>query len=223
MSALNFDANAVAPDSGLSPVPKGRYKVMMIESELKPTKNGAGEIIAIKNQIIDGPFKGKTILSNLNYKNQNATAQNIGHAQLSAICHATGVLTPQDTQQLHNIPFGIEVDVTPDGKYNDVKAYVSADSIDAAQAVQTTQVNPIGMPPVAAAPPAQPQSFTPAPQAQAEAPVQTPAQPAQPTQPVMTASPSDAPVAPVEAAPTTVAPPWIVAQQAAAAAVAPTQ
>ena len=244
MSGINFNAAQVAPDTGITPVPRGRYKVVIVESELKPTKNGAGEIIALSHQVIDGPCRGKTIKSNLNWKNANATAQNIGHAQLSAICHAVNVLHPQDTQQLHNLPFCIEVDVTDDGKYNEVKAYLHLDmaSQEMPPAPQPKMIaGPVGM--LGAAPAPAPAPYTPPPQQfappqqmptgqppafqQAAAPpqqqafVQTagfPSQPApMPNQAVATSpsEPQQAYVQPVTPAPTAQTPPWIAAQQAA--------
>lgn len=165
MSEINFNAEQVAPDTGITPVPRGRYKVVIVESELKPTKNGAGEIIALSHQVIDGPCRGKTIKSNLNWKNQNATAQNIGHAQLSAICHSVGVLHPQNTQQLHNIPLCLEVDVTDDGKYNEVKAYLHLDmaSQEMPPAPQPKMIaGPVGM--LGGAPAPAPMPYTPPPQ-----------------------------------------------------------
>lgn len=249
MSTLNFDATQVAPDTGISPAPRGYYKVVAIKSELKPTKDGAGELIAFNTQIIAGPFQGKNIAFNLNWKNKSATAQNIGHGQLSAICHATGVLGLQDTQQLHNIPFGLEVDVTDDGKYNDVKSFMHVDKVDTMPPLPPKEVK-VGLPtgaapaPFAAAPPAAfaPQPFAaPAPQAwqqpQAQPPAFAPtaAPQAAPTAPQVATFPSSvqAPgvanppptAAPVVAqqqpAPTQEVPAWILAQQQAAAAQQP--
>lgn len=249
MSAINFDANQVKPDAGLSPVPRGNYKVMIVDSELKPTKNGAGEIIKLSLQIIEGAFQGKTILTNINWKNKNATAQNIGHAQLSAICHATGMLIPQDTVQLHNLPMGVEVALTPDGKYNDVKAFITAAAVDTMPApvdvAPAAPQGPVGMAPApqaaqapaAPAPVAQAPAFPQvAPQQPQAAPVAQTVTPQQaPVQPAVATSPSNAPAgpppqqAPVDAptaapvaevqqpAPTAATPPWIVAQQEAAA------
>lgn len=45
-----------------------------------------------------------------NIYNNSDKARQIAEAQLSAVCHVVGLLTPfEDTQALHNIPFIIEV------------------------------------------------------------------------------------------------------------------
>lgn len=244
---IQFDANKVAPDQGLTPVPRGYYTVIIVGSEIKPTKRGDGEFIEFKLQVHDGPYAGKTIVENVNWKNPNATATAIGQGQLSAICHAVGVLTPQDTNQLHNIPLGVEVDVTDDGKYNDVNRFFPASKVAEMPPLPEKVIRPasgpvpatpIGMQPAPAPAPAM--QFSQGVTAAPPAPV-APAAPLAPTAPAATAAPvvAPAPVAPAapaaeaappappapapvepqaQPAPTAETPPWIAAQQAAAAA-----
>jgi hypothetical protein len=120
MASINFNAQEVTPNAGLSPVEAGKYNVYIAKSELKPTANGAGKIIEFNCIINGGHNHGRNIMFNLNWENTSAKAVEIGRGRFSAICHAVGVLQVQDTQQLHNIQFELEVTVTPDGKYNEV-------------------------------------------------------------------------------------------------------
>lgn len=127
MANLNFDATHVAPDAGFDVIPAGWYKVMIDESELKPTKDGNGAYLSLRFNVTEGPYKGRKVFARLNIKNNNEQAQKIAHGQLSAIAHAVRVLQVADSTQLHNIPLQIKVKVRPaDPPYdeaNDITSY----------------------------------------------------------------------------------------------------
>lgn len=100
-------------DPTFDPLPEGKYLMIVEASELKPTKSGTGNGINVKLQVVEGPFKGRTMFWWLNYTNPNDQAQKIGRAELAMLCRAVNVLTPKDTMELHNIPFCATVGVTP--------------------------------------------------------------------------------------------------------------
>lgn len=104
-----FNASEVEPTTTFDPMPAGKYTAMIIESEMKPTKNGSGSYLELTFQIVDGPFKGRVLWSRLNLDNANPTAVQIARGELSAICRAVGVLTPKDSVELHNLPLLITV------------------------------------------------------------------------------------------------------------------
>jgi hypothetical protein len=60
-------------------------------------------------QILEGEYKGRFLWARLNLDNPNQTAVQIAKAELSAVCRAVGVLTPQDSVELHNLPLVINV------------------------------------------------------------------------------------------------------------------
>ena len=105
----NFNANEVEPTSSFEPIPAGKYLAAITESEMKPTKNGSGKYLQLKFTIIEGEYKNRVLWARLNLENPNATAVKIARAELSAICHATGVMTPRDSIELHNLPMVISV------------------------------------------------------------------------------------------------------------------
>lgn len=107
MAQMNFDARTVQPDTGMEPVPTAWYNVMADASEKKPTNDGQGEYLEVRYNILDGQYRGRKLFSRFNTKNNNAQAMDIAYRQLSALCHATGVLVLQDSQQLHGIPLKI--------------------------------------------------------------------------------------------------------------------
>lgn len=111
MAAINFNANEVAPQQEMKPLPEGEYKMAITASENKATASGNGSYLALTLDVLDGEYKGRKVWSNLNLNNPNATAVEIAKAELSAICHAVGVMTPKDSAELHNRPMIVSIKV----------------------------------------------------------------------------------------------------------------
>lgn len=217
MATLNFDANAIQPDTSFEPIPAGWYNAVIDESEMKPTRDGSGAYLALRFNIIDGQYAGRKVFTRLNLRNQNPVAQDIAQKQLSTICHAVNVLNVQDSSQLHALPMQIRVKVTndPTGQYdpsNEISGYKAVGTgngqgVAAPLATPAAPVAPVA-PAAPAAPQAQPAGTW---QPPANAPQQwaQPVAPAQPTQPAP-AAPQWANNEPTQPAPTA---PQATAQQ----------
>ena len=104
-----FDANQVEPAVGFEAIPAGKYVAMIVESEMKPTKAGDGAFLELVFQVLEGEFKGRKLWARLNLENANPLAVQIARAELSAICRSTGVMTPNDSVELHDLPLLITV------------------------------------------------------------------------------------------------------------------
>lgn len=125
-ASLNFDANDVAPNTKPEPIPNGKYRMHITASEVQPAKSGKGKYLKLELQVLDGEYKGRKVWDQLNIVNDNATAQKIAQGQLSAICHATGVMKLTNSSQLHHIPMLVRVVVSEQKGYdpkNEVKGY----------------------------------------------------------------------------------------------------
>jgi hypothetical protein len=109
MATLNFDASQVDPHVGFDPIPAGKYLAIIAASEMKPTKGGAGRYLQVEYQIVEGAHKGRKMWSRHNLEHSNAQTVQIARGELSAICRAVGVMTPQDSAELHNLPLTITV------------------------------------------------------------------------------------------------------------------
>jgi hypothetical protein len=172
MSKLLFDASKVAPATPFEPVPAGWYPVVIDKSEVKPVKPpGSGKYIKIECVIIDGEYKNRRIFAQLNIENKSAQAQEIGQQQFSALCHATGVIRLNDTQELHGKPFQIKVSVKADEGYepkNDVKGFKAVEG--GAPAAATGAPAPAWAGKPAGAAPAAPAAKTPPPPPAAKKP-----------------------------------------------------
>ncbi|GIK54155.1 MAG: hypothetical protein BroJett014_31280 [Planctomycetota bacterium] len=110
MASLNgFNANEVDPNVAFEPLPPGEYLAVVVASEMKPTKNGAGEYLQLELEVIDGPHKGRKVWDRLMLKHSNSQTVAIAKGTLSALCRAVGVLVPRDSSELHNLPVVVKV------------------------------------------------------------------------------------------------------------------
>jgi len=108
------------------PLPAGLYTVSIASAELTPTKDGSGQYIKLKLNVIAPTHQGRTIFSNLNIRNQSAKAEEIGLQQLGAVMRAIGLATIEDTDQLIGGTLIAKVDIRTSEQYgaqNEVKAY----------------------------------------------------------------------------------------------------
>ena len=104
-----FNAQQYDPTQGGGNLPVGRHPSIIESSEVKANKANDGGYLQLNVKLIDGPQTGATGAYRLNLYHSNPQTAEIAHRQLSAICHCVGVFNVQDSSQLHNIPFIIEV------------------------------------------------------------------------------------------------------------------
>jgi hypothetical protein len=112
-----------------SVLPAGWYSATISGAEVKETKAGNGEYIAIKYSITRPTHQGRVIFGNLNIKNPNPKAEEIGRQQLGDIMRAIGLARVTDTDQLIGGSLVIKLDVKEDEKYgerNEVKGFKAA-------------------------------------------------------------------------------------------------
>ena len=160
-----FDATTVAPSAPMETVPPGKYEVQIVRSEMKPTKDMAGQYLWMEMDILSGEHTGRKLFDRLNLINNNATAVEIAQGALSAICHAVGVMSVDDSEKLHFKPLVANVVVKPaQGQYsaqNEVKGYLPREGT----------ARPVAQ---AARPAPSPATVAPAVQARANAPTTQP-------------------------------------------------
>ncbi len=121
-----FDAGAVQPNQGFDVLPAGEYDVCIVSSAIETTAKGDGKFLKLELQVLNGEFQNRRVFDRLNLWNPSAKAQEIARGTLSAICRAVGVLTPNDSSDLHNKPLRVKVTVRKSDEYgeqNEVKAY----------------------------------------------------------------------------------------------------
>jgi hypothetical protein len=108
-----FDATTIEPAKGYEVLPPGKYPAQIVNSETRVTKDGMGQYLYVEIDVLDGPYKGRKLFDRLNLVNANPQTVEIAQRTLSAICHATGRMQVQDSEELHLIPFIADVQVQP--------------------------------------------------------------------------------------------------------------
>jgi len=86
--------------NNFEPIPVGWYEVTINSADLKETKAGTGEYIAMRYDVLGPAHQGRVIFGNLNFRNPNPKAQDIGIQQLGEIMRAIGLPSVEDTDQL---------------------------------------------------------------------------------------------------------------------------
>lgn len=144
-------------------LPPGWYSASITKAELKATKDGTGQYIAIRYDITGPTQQGRVVFGNLNIKNRSVKAEEIGRQQLGELMRAIGLARVQDTDQLIGGQLSIKVAIQEGNNgyeaRNEVKGYKALAG---------------GMPPTVPSPfasaPQQPAQPRPAVQASAPAP-----------------------------------------------------
>lgn len=114
MPTFSFDATEFEPQQqskAYDPLERGMYKGIVIDSSIKQTKAGNGEYIELVIQVIDGVHSGRRLWERLNVSNPNKTAEDIARSQLALLCQAVNVTKLTETEQLHDKPFLMQVDI----------------------------------------------------------------------------------------------------------------
>jgi hypothetical protein len=127
MAQINFDASQVNPSVPFEVLPSDKYLVEITHSEMKATKSGDGSYLELEYTVLDGAFKGRKVWDRLCLNHRTQKTVEIARANLSAICHAVGVMKPRESGELHHIPFIVTVKLKKEKDseniFNEVKGY----------------------------------------------------------------------------------------------------
>ena len=129
MSFLDMPINVnELPESNNSfdPLPAGWYQANIKGSELKDTKSGTGQYIAVQYDILGPTHQGRVVFGNLNIRNPNPKAEEIGRQQLGELMRAIGLNTVQDTDELIGGQLMIKLAIKKSEEYgdsNEIKGY----------------------------------------------------------------------------------------------------
>lgn len=128
--AEEFNVNdlPVGKTGNFEPLPAGWYTCTISQAELKDTKAGNGQYIKLRYDITGPTHQGRVVFGNLNIKNANSKAEEIGRQQLGDIMRAIGLAKVTDTDQLIGGQIGIKLEIKQDAQYgasNEVKGFKS--------------------------------------------------------------------------------------------------
>ncbi len=129
-----FSAQELPQDQGsFDPIPAGWYTASIAGAELRQTKAGTGEYIAVQYSVTGPTHEGRVVFANLNIRNPNPKAEEIGLRQLGEIMRCIGLASVEDTDQLigGNLKIKVTIKTDPTGQYdpsNEVKGFKAAGS-----------------------------------------------------------------------------------------------
>ena len=113
-------------DRNFDPIPAGWYDVSITGAELRQTKAGTGQYIAVRYDVTGPTHQGRVIFGNLNIRNANPQAESIGRQQLGELMRAIGLAKVEDTDQLIGHHLQIKVKIRESAGYdpqNDVSGF----------------------------------------------------------------------------------------------------
>lgn len=129
-------------------LPRGDYSVTVVDSDLKPTREGTGQYLEVELEVLSGEHQGRKVWDRMNLVNKNPKAVEIGKETLAALCKAVGKLSINDSQELHGIPIVAHLIVEPaKGQYaetNRVRGYYPSKGNPAIAAIQQQTVSTQG-------------------------------------------------------------------------------
>ena len=106
-------------ESNFEALPAGWYNASVVSAELKGTKDGTGQYIAVRYGIIGPTHQGRQVFGNLNIKNNSSKAEEIGRQQLGELMRSIGLAKVTDTDQLVGGQLQIKLTVTKSEQYGD--------------------------------------------------------------------------------------------------------
>lgn len=125
-NAMNFD-----PELGIPQLPLGlKQPARLVSDEVVGAKsNTSSGMLVFTLEIIDGPNKGAQGVYRLNIYNQNEKTVEIAYRQLSALSIACQTPHWNDTRELYNKPFLIDVTPQKATEANEGKGYTEVSAV----------------------------------------------------------------------------------------------
>jgi len=112
-------------ENNFEPIPAGWYKVSISSTQLKQTKAGTGEYIALRYNVLGPAHQGRVIVGKLNIRNPNLKTQDIGIQQLGELMRAIGLVSVEDTDQLIGGHLEVKVQISEASSDCNFSNYVS--------------------------------------------------------------------------------------------------
>lgn len=142
---INVNDLPQSEHGNFDPLPEGWYTVKITGAELKTTKSGNGQYIAVRYDVLAPTHQGRVVFGNLNIRNANPKAEEIGRKQLGELMRAIGLTSVTDTDQLVGGVCEIKLVIRQQEGYepsNDVKAYKSNGAAPVAAPAPAAQQQP---------------------------------------------------------------------------------
>ena len=130
MAQLNHVVDEGNQFEGFEPLPAGEYKVIIEDSDVVETANGAGTMVKLVYEVVGDPqYEGRKVFDHIMIRHDTSTkAVEIGIKKLNSIGALCGFAGKpiKDTAQLHGKTMAIMLTIQDGerGKMNTVKKYL---------------------------------------------------------------------------------------------------
>ena len=106
-------------DRDFGVLPAGWYSVTITEADVKDTKAGTGTYIKIRYDVTGPTGQGRVVFGNINNKNPNPVAEEIGNKDLGELMRAVGIARLEDTDQLIGKRLDVKLSIKSSEQYGD--------------------------------------------------------------------------------------------------------
>lgn len=131
-----FDTTNQQGQDTYAPLPAGDYLMQIVQSEVRPTRDGSSQYVWFELDILDGEYAGRKFWERLNLWSANETAKKIANQTLVSMTRACGFVAIEDTEELHFKPFQVKMRVKKNGKTGELEnsaTYLAAEEGPAPQ------------------------------------------------------------------------------------------
>jgi len=115
----SYNTEDMPQGNDYTPLPDGWYQSNITKAEVKQTKAGDGSYIAVAYTITGPSHEGRVVFGNLNIRNKNPKAEEIGRQQLGDVMRAIGLAKVDDSDQLIGGTLAIKLKTKKDEQYGD--------------------------------------------------------------------------------------------------------
>lgn len=122
------------------PLPDGWYDVTISGCEVKDTKAGTGKYLHVRYDVTGPSHAGRVVFGNLNIRNANPKAEEIGRQQMGELMRAIGVAKIGDTDELVGRACKVKLTTRKSEQYgdsNEIKGWKGAGGAAPAGKVST--------------------------------------------------------------------------------------
>jgi hypothetical protein len=134
-----FNAEEIEVSTSYDAIPPGWYPAVITESEMRETRAGTGQYLALTLELVDCAYAGRRVWTNLNLHNPNPKAVEIAHRDLASICRAIGMMQPGKSENMHFKKFEVKLAIQRDNAdRNECKGYRALESAAPAAAKSAT-------------------------------------------------------------------------------------
>ena len=139
-----FNASNVDTTDNFAPIPEGVYRALVASAEERPTRASGGLGLNVQYEVVEGTHKGRKLFHWINLRNNNKTAEEIGHKELARLCMATNVPQPRSPAEFCGklISVRVKIEEYQGEKKNSIAQIILPDQVPPSQSTNSDADQP---------------------------------------------------------------------------------